>query len=147
MIQRLLLAIFITLTFSACTERGPTSTNTQEEMFAAVIANPIPPEVTELQGVGDTWQGYQLFLRFTAPEATRMQLFEAYTPVPCDEVMPRLALPEPAYDKFAPVWTPQTVVDPACATAVVSNEWTYIGTHTILIEAATNEFYFEGIGG
>lgn len=147
MIQRLLLAIFIALSFNACTEKGPSSANTPEEMFAAVIADPIPPEVTALQGVGDTWQGYQLFLRFTAPEAIRNALFASYEETPCEEVLPRLALPDPAYDQFAPSWTPQTVVDPACYTADVSNTWTYGGTHIILVDAATNQVYFQGIGG
>jgi hypothetical protein len=142
-----LLLLWSILLTGCMDDGGSSSANTPEEMFAAVIADPIPTEVTALQGVGDTWQGYQLFLRFTAPEAIRNALFASYEETPCEDLLLRLALPDPAYDQFTPSWTPQTVIDPACYTAEVSNAWTYGGSHIILVDAATNQVYFQGIGG
>ncbi len=46
--------------------RDPTSTS-PDEAYRALIANPIPAAVTDLQGGGTTWQGYSIALRFRAP--------------------------------------------------------------------------------
>ena len=37
-----------------------------QQMFQYVVLNPIPASVTKLEGVGDTWQVYSLYLGFTA---------------------------------------------------------------------------------
>ena len=51
------------------------STNT-EEIFKAVVFNPIPNEITNLQGGGYQWQGYRIHLRFAAPKHMRIKLLK-----------------------------------------------------------------------
>src|SRR3954471_16209147 len=46
----------------------PTCGNTPKEIFEGVIREGIPTGVRELQGVGDMWQSYNVWLRFQAPD-------------------------------------------------------------------------------
>ena len=131
----------------ACGE-GPSSGNTAEEMFREVITRPIPSDVSDLQGVGDTWQGYQLFLRFHATDAFIPQLLTGYDVVACDEVLERFTLPNEQYDQFIPGWSPTDVVQPECyqTTEPVQNEWTHAGEHVLMLDRQNGMIYFVGIG-
>lgn len=127
---------------------SPTSANTPEEMFAAVLQKPIPASITQLQGVGDTWQGYQLFLRFQAAESDIQSLLQSgYKSVDCDAITSNFRLPDPSYDRFDPPWQPQVSSKNECWTAnPVSNSWTGFGTHYLLIDRQNNQIYFTGTG-
>lgn len=135
------------LLISSCGS-GPTSANTSEEMFAAVLQTPIPDSITQLQGVGDTWQGYQVFLRFQATEADIQSILQSgYESVDCDEIESNLQLPDPSYDRFDPPWQPQAISTNQCWTAnSVSNAWTGSGTHHLLIDQKAKWIYFAGLG-
>lgn len=140
-------ALLTALMLSGCGS-GPTSGNTPTEMLAAVLQEPVPANVTQLQGVGDTWQGYQLFLRFQATESDIESLLSSdYKSVDCDAIASNFRLPDPSYDRFDPPWQPQTIPANQCWTATsVSNSWTGSGTHHLLIDQQTKWIYFTGIG-
>lgn len=148
--QRCLLValLLVTSTLLVACGDGPTSGNTADEMFRAVITKPIPPDVSDLQGVGDTWQGYQLFLRFHATDTFMGQVLTGYESVACDTVLDRLALPTAQYDQFLPSWSPESVADPDCyeTSGTVQNEWTHAGEHFLLVDTATGMVYFVGVG-
>jgi len=135
------------LLISSCGS-GPTSANTPEEMFAAVLQKPIPASVPQLQGVGDTWQGYQLFLRFQAADADIQSLLQSgYESVDCDAISSDFRLPDPSYERFDPPWQPQTISTQECWTAnPVSNSWTSSGTHYLIIDRQNKLIHFAGIG-
>lgn len=139
--------LLTTLLISGCGS-GPTSANTPEEMFAAVLQKPIPDSVTQLQGVGDTWQGYQLFLRFQAADADIKSLLQSgYEVVDCDAIAPQFRLPDQSYDRFDPPWQPPAISTQECWTAnEVSNSWTGSGTHYLIIDRQNKLIYFSGIG-
>lgn len=139
--------LLIALLLSGC-GNGPTSTNTPEEMFAAVLQKPIPASVTQLQGVGDTWQGYQLFLRFQAADADIKSLLQlGYEVVDYDAIASNFRLPDQSYDRFDPPWQPQAISTNQCWTAhSISNSWTSSGTHYLLIDRKNKLIHFAGIG-
>lgn len=90
-------------------------------MFAAVLQKPIPASVTQLQGVGDTWQGYQLFLRFQAADADIKSLLQlGYEVVDCDEIAYDFRLPDQSYDRFKPPWQPKTMLPKNAGLLVMS---------------------------
>lgn len=127
---------------------SPTSANTPEEMFAAVLQKPIPDSITQLQGVGDTWQGYQLFLRFQAAEDDIQSLLQSgYESVDCDAISSNFLLPDQSYDRFDPPWQPKASPKNECWTAdSISNSWTGFGTHYLLIDRQNKQIYFTGTG-
>lgn len=116
-------SVLLTALLIASCGSGPTSANTPEEMFAAVLQKPIPTSVKQLQGVGDTWQGYQLFLRFQAADADIQSLLQSgYESVDCDAISSNFLLPDQSYDRFDPPWQPQTIPKKECwTTNAISN--------------------------
>ncbi|WP_299492058.1 hypothetical protein [Acaryochloris sp. IP29b_bin.137] len=137
----------IALLISGCGS-GPTSANTPEKMFTEVLQKPIPDSITQLQGVGDTWQGYQVFLRFQAAKADIQSILQSgYKSVDCDAISSDFRLPDPSYDRFDPPWQPQAISSNQCWTAnSVSNPWTGSGTHHVLIDQQAKWIYFAGLG-
>lgn len=139
--------LLIALLISGC-DPSLTSANTPEEMFAAVLQKPIPESITQLQGVGDTWQGYRLFLRFQAAEADIQSLLQSgYKSVDCDAISSDFRLPDPSYNRFDPPWQPPASSTNECwTTNSVSNSWTGFGTHYLLIDRENKLIYFSGTG-
>ncbi len=127
---------------------GPTSGNTPEQMFEALIQSPLPAEVTHLEGVGDTWQGHSIYLRFQAdPAFMEAYLSDRFETVPCEEILSYFALPNPNYDVFDPPWRPE---DAASGICYRSKGWvgeTWRGEQFILWDSETNTVYFYGVGG
>ena len=126
---------------------GPGSANTPAEMFQNVVANPIPAGVSNLQGVGDTWQGYSLYIRFTATDAESNAIIDqGFKPVPWKDVSYRFALPS-GYDRFTPPWRPESISTQECYERdSVTNGWTGMGTHYLLVDRATGTVHFYGVG-
>lgn len=117
-------------------------------MFEALIQSPVPAEVTNLEGVGDTWQGHSVYLRFQV----RPVYLEAYTAnrfetVPCERILPYLALPHPNYDVFDPPWEPEGIENGICYRSRGFVGETWLGEQFILWDAVTNTVYFYGVGG
>lgn len=115
--------------------------------WAAVFAQAIPDNVTDLQGVGDTDQGYSIFLCFQTGVAAAPYLKEDYQEVGCESVHQYLELPA-GYDRFSPAWSPKTVELAVCYQSVgpISNSWTQNGQHFFLVDARTLVAYFHGTG-
>ena len=116
-------------------------------MFRHVIKDPVPGSVTDLQGVGDTWQGYSLYIRFVASEADiEAVISQGFTSVAWEDIAHRYSLPE-GYDVFEPPWSPETVPSKECyELSEVKNGWTHSGTHYLVIDRARGLVYFYGIG-
>lgn len=132
---------------TGCGTRGPSSTNTPTQMFKAVILDRIPASVTQLQGVGDTWQGYSLYLRFTASDADMDAIIkQGYSPVDWERCSWRFELPD-GYDRFNPPWRPAEIAAKACyRLSEVRNSWTHFGEHYLVIDRAVGLVYFYGVG-
>lgn len=125
-----------------CPSTGPTSANSPSQMFEALIEKPVPAEVTRLEGVGDTWQGYSIFLRFEGSPELIARLTAGLEPVACDSIDSRFTLPQ-GYDRFEGGWAPP--LDSAtCYELDAKNDWTHQGQHWLAIEGSV--VYFAGIG-
>jgi hypothetical protein len=138
----------VCLSFIGCRpSSGPSSGNTPQQMFQYVILNPIPASVTNLQGVGDTWQGYSLYLRFEASKADiDAVIAKGYKPATWQSISYRFVLP-PAYDRFEPPWNPEAIPTKECYEMEnVKNGWTPQGTHCLVIDRSSGTVYFCGIG-
>lgn len=126
---------------------GPTSTNTPDEMFEALVQSPLPTSISHLEGAGDTWQGHSVYLRFQAPSS----FIEDYTAqdfeeVPCESVLTYLWLPDESYNVFHPPWQPEEVTRGRCFRSQGSVGETWIGEQYLLWDTSTNEIYFYGLG-
>ena len=141
-----LLIICILLVGCDVTLSGPSSANTPQEMFSHLIPSPIPPTITKLEGVGDTWQGYSLYLRFQAPDADidRIITSGGFRPAAWSDTW-RFSLPD-GYDRFSTPWSPTSIATKECYVADVTNPWTHSGTHYLIIDRSTGNVYFYGIG-
>ncbi|MCX7680756.1 MAG: hypothetical protein N2508_02105 [Anaerolineae bacterium] len=127
---------------------GPTSGNTPEQMFEALIQSPVPAQVTNLEGTGDTWQGHRIYLRFTVePAFLEAYLANKFEAVPCDTISSYFELPDPGYDIFNPSWEPGGVTGGNCYRSKGFVGETWLGEQFILWDTATNTVYFYGIGG
>ncbi len=125
----------------------PSSANTPQEMFQYTIQNPIPGSVKNLQGVGDTWQGYSIYLRFNASKADIDALIaQGFKPATWASISYRFKLP-PGYDRFTPDWDPASISTKECyELSNVKNGWTHSGTHYLVIDRSSGIVYFYGIG-
>jgi hypothetical protein len=134
------------LTAPACGGGGPTTANTPSEMFEHVILSPIPDGITDLQGTGDTWQGYSLWLRFHADEsALETILATGYTAADWAMCSGEFRLPD-GYDRFDPDWDAGSVGPLECWTSPASNGWTHEGTHWLLVDRGSGTVWFRGLG-
>jgi len=144
--MRILAISLVSLSLMGCWSSGPSSANTPQEMFRYVILNPIPASVTNLQGLGDTWQGYSLYLRFNASKADiDILIAQGFKLTMWQSVSGRFALP-PGYDRFNPAWNPGTIPAKECYEMDVQNGWTGSGTHYLVIDRSSGTVYFYGIG-
>ena len=146
--MRILAMSLVCLSLIGCrSSSGPSSANTPQEMFQYVVVNPIPASVTKLQGVGDTWQGYSLYLRFDASKADIDALIaQGFKLTTWQSISYRFTLP-PNYDRFNPPWDPGTIPSKECYEMQnVKNGWTHQGTHYLVIDRSSGTVYFYGIG-
>lgn len=151
----LLLGLFLAISISiglfilrsAVFTESPTSENTPQEMFEYVIRKPIPTSVKHLEGVGYTWQGYAIYLRFKASKADIDSLIAAgYKPTQCSAIADRFVLPK-EYNRFKPAWNPNLSSNQPCYEAnSVKNSWTHDGAHYLVIDPKSGTVYFYGVG-
>lgn len=131
---------------AGCGGPGPTSTNTPREMFEAVLMSPVVGGVSDLQGVGDTWQGYSLYLRFTATsDCIDSLIATGYRDVYWSDIEEEFDLPA-GYDRFDPDWAPGAICDKDCYFDEVENSWTHSGTHWLVVDRESGTVYFRGLG-
>lgn len=136
-----------TLFMSGCEHSGE-SANTPQEMFEYVIAKPIPSSIKGLEGGGYTWQGYSIFLRFTADASfIEMLLNKKYSRKNWDQVKSRFDLPSELKRRFSSPWNPAALNNKQCfEKEYVSNDWTGGGTHYFVVDENTYTVYFYGMG-
>lgn len=134
--------------FTIGCDAGPSNCNSPEEVFRYIIAKPIPAGVSNIQGCGDSWQGYQFFLRFNATNEFIDQLLaQGYQNVEWEQIKHRFDLPSKTYDVFDPKWNPDSVQDKECFKKTgVTNKWTGLGEHCLLIDRENGIVYFFGLG-
>lgn len=97
-----------------------------QEVFETLIANPVPDEVTELQGrASNSMQGYLAYLRFRAPSLEAAGLTSPpYQVVDCSYVKPRMQPPERLLAGFSPDWEPPSSATSVCVEATdLRNNW------------------------
>ncbi len=129
-----------------CGGPGPTSANTPREMFEAVLMSPVVGGVSDLQGAGDTWQGYSLYLRFTATrDCIDSLIATGYRDVYWSDIEDEFDLPL-GYDRFDPPWAPGSIYDKDCYIDEVENSWTHSGTHWLVVDREDGTVYFRGLG-
>lgn len=125
---------------------GPTTANTPRELFEHLVISPMPAGISDLQGTGDTWQGYSVWLRFrAADEAIESILSTGYVPADLQECSGEFDLPE-GYDRFDPDWDAGPAGHLECYTAPASNSWTHDGRHWLLIDRESGTVWFRGLG-
>lgn len=133
--MRLTLALIV-LIFVGCdfSPSGPTSANTPHEMFTYIIESPVPPTVANLQGAGDTWQGYSVYLRFEALDADIDRIIASgFRTATWSDIAWRFNLPK-GYDRFSPPWSPAAISTKECCEADVTNKWTHAGTPYLVVD-------------
>jgi hypothetical protein len=135
------------LVLSSPVTEGPTSGNTPQEMFRYTIRDPIPASVSNLEGVGDTWQGYLIYLRFQTSESDIDSLIASgYQSIKCPAIADRFVLPK-GYNRFKPSWNPNLLSSKQCYEADdIKNRWTGSGSHYLLVDRKSGTVYFFGIG-
>jgi hypothetical protein len=135
------------LTLSSSVTEGPTSSNTPQEMFRYTIRDPIPASVRHLEGVGDTWQGYSIYLRFQTSQSDIDALIASgYQPIKCPAIADRFVLPK-GYNRFKPSWNPNLSSSNRCYEAnAIKNKWTGSGSHYLVVDPKSGTVYFFGIG-
>lgn len=113
--------------------RDPTTTS-PEDAFRALVANPIPPVVSDLQGGGTTWQGYSIALRFRVPSLQAAGFTQPpYKSVDCTEIHSGIAVNYFEPSPFDPAWNIPTSGTPVCLVwHELSNAWTTLGDHSVL---------------
>ncbi len=144
--------VFVAMFYLCCcledsANKGGTSTNTPQQMFEYIIESPVPLSVTNLEGTGDTWQGYQIYLRFhVKPEWMNYLIKNGYNEELCNKS--NFALPHPSYDIFTNnKWVDTDFTQGRCFTKHnVANKWTGQAVHYFHINAAGNIVHFRGIG-
>ncbi len=126
--------------------RDPTSTS-PEEAYRALIANPIPAAVTDLQGGGTTWQGYSILLRFRAPSLESAGVTQPpYVQADCAWFRSDLKVNSLGPWPFAPEWKIPEGGNPVCLQwNELSNDWTTLGNHDVLY--VEGWVFFMGGGG
>ncbi len=115
------------------TRRSPTSTS-PHEAYRALIANPIPMAVADLQGGGTTWQGYSISLRFRAPSLESAGFTRPpYVQADCGRVYTALMAHPLDPSPFSPRWQIPQAGNPVCLEwSELSNDWTSLGNHSVL---------------
>ena len=117
------------------------------DAFRSLLADPIPASVTNLQGRSDTWQGYNVYLRFNASKTDIDALIaQGFKRATWASMSHQFNLPT-GHDQFTPDWDPASISTKECyELGDVKNGWTHSGTHYLVIDRNTGTVYFYGIG-
>jgi hypothetical protein len=129
---------------------GPTAGNTPREMFEGLIESPVPEDVREIEGVGDLWQSYNIWLRFKASDAfIESLLAQGYVRVAWEQVAGHMRLPDQSgYHRFRPSWNPEAIEGKECFAGYIRCRWSgqHSGEHFLVIDRRTGTVYFFGAG-
>ena len=123
--------------------------NSPQIMFKSIIADPIPEDVTDLEGASLYWQGYAAYFRFQATDKFIPQLLENHKEFPCGSADIKSYLKKQDTMKgHLNFWTVDTVKNPACYKSIENykNKATHSGGDIILLDKNNNVVYFYGWG-
>jgi hypothetical protein len=119
-------------------------------MFAGLIQNPVPEDVDHIEGVGDLWQGYNIWLRFHASKRFINTLIsKGYHRTSWKEIARHFELPKDrAYHLFTPAWSPNLIPNKKCFQGLIRCPWSqqHQGHHFLVIDESTGTIYFYGWG-
>ena len=120
---------------------------TPEEALRTLVGPTIPASVSDVQGWGETWQGYTVYVRFTASSEDIDEIISAgFEPVAWDRIDHEFELRSNT-EAFSPPWQPETVQSKECyRRSGVENDWTHDGADCLLIERSSGTVYYHGIG-
>ncbi len=128
--------IGLTLLCAGC--EAPSAGNSPQEMFENLVERPVPSEVTNVQGVGDSVQDHSIWLRFNAPESYVKKLVESgYNSVECGPHLDAFTLPE-GYDIFTPAWD---ALPHECYQGFTAGDWGY-SYNMLGFDAENEQIYF-----
>jgi len=85
----------------------------KDHWIQVALGTPLPSGMTELQGIGDTWQGFWCHFRFRIPAANLETYLETngYEEHPASDFVRNFTI-DPRFEKyFSPAWNP--VLDPS----------------------------------
>ena len=119
---------------------------TAAEVFESAFGEAVPPTVTDLQGAGEAWLDYTLYLRFRA-EAVELSTilgkggYGGWTPISWEEIGEKIAI-QPAHQKhFRPPWAPASLSMKECYHRGSSLDDQYL-----VFERSSGICYFYGRG-
>ncbi len=117
-------------------------------IFQNIIMNPVPDNVTELQGVAYTWQGYTGWLRFQAPSDVIDLIIKDYNSIKWEELPEKdyllnVSCPDETPEAyFSPAWDVASILEKECYIQNnIKNPWTHNGFNIIVIDRKTNRVY------
>ena len=121
--------------------------NAPGTLFEMIIADPIPTDVTNLEGASLVWQGYEVYFRFNATEEFISKLLENHEEVLCESIKERLGKSE-SLKGYLDFWDVDKVKHPKCykSKGFYSNKATHSGRDCILIDRDNNVVYYHGGG-
>ena len=116
-------------------------------IFRYTVAEPLSITAAEIQGGGDTWQGYSVWLRFR-PSKPLIEVLKKndYTETPLDDVVWRFNLDPQFQGRFSPPWDAAAVKHARCFTRQSKSQWSTSGKDYFLVDEDTGIVYFYGIG-
>lgn len=123
--------------------------NSPQIMFKSIIADPIPQEITNLEGATLYWQGYITYFRFNATDKFTSKLLKNHNEIPCDSIdIVKYLEKNKAMENHLNFWTIDKVKNPTCYKSIESykNKATHSGSDVILLDKENNVVYFSGLG-
>jgi hypothetical protein len=154
----ILVAMVLIMLATSCSDVQPGKVDAKST-FKALVDDPIPESVGNIEGGALSLQGYQAYLRFEASGEFLDELATCYKPVklPSDrasiraEVQRRFRLDQKAKERLQEElknWRPWDVAEPAVyeSDGPIKNSWTHEGIIIILIDCKHNVVYFKSTG-
>ncbi len=104
------------------------------QIYEALFQSAVPDLVMNLQASGTTWQGHNIYLRFSAPSFEASGISSPpYESVKCADIAVYLTLPKNINSNFSPDWSvPMTDSASCIAARQLSNAWTKLRSHYLM---------------
>ncbi|MDY7396456.1 hypothetical protein UMM65_14490 [Aureibaculum sp. 2210JD6-5] len=144
--KKILLLFFVCINLLSCKQQAGCATPTNE-IVEYIIEKPLVESISDIEGGGECWQGYSLFLKFnTAPSFIDKLLNLGYEETTWNDIEYGLTSPIDLKLDFKEGWNPENVKNKRCFSKRDSNEWTGGGDHYYLVDTDQNIAYFYGVG-
>lgn len=94
---------------------GPTLGNTPQEMFQNYLHKIIPEGVSNIEGIGDGWQGASIYLKFNATDSALKELLVNAKKAKWNEMNEHFEIPFTwDWGEFKDGWNPEDIEAPIC---------------------------------